>query len=93
MHTCILKKKVLKNVPKILTYKRPPSYVMRGTFTGITCMGAGRGWGKSRPSPPLEKKINIGSKKTVQTNFVTCKRPTSYVMRGTFTQIGPNVMH
>ena len=64
MHTCILKKKVLKNVPKILTCKRPPSYVMRGTFTGITCMCAGKGGGgKSRPSPPLEKKKNIGSKK------------------------------
>ena len=53
-------------------------------------MGARRGEQGGAVAPPWGKKKVL--KKMYKLNFLTCKRPPSYVMRRNFLTNGPHVM-
>ena len=54
--------------------------------------GGARGSGRS-PLENKKKKKKKLEKKMYKQNFLTCKRPPSYVMRRNFLTKGPHVMH
>ena len=57
-------------------------------------MGARRGEQGGAVAPPGKfKKKKKFEKKMYKQNFLTCKRPLSYVMRRNFLTKGPHVMH
>ena len=57
-------------------------------------MGARRGEQGGAVAPPwkIKKKKKKFEKKMYKQNFLTCKRPPSYVMRRNFLPNGPHVM-
>ena len=55
-------------------------------------MGARRGQQEGAVAPPWKIKKKTGLKKMYKQNFLTCKRPPSYVMRRNFLTKGPHVM-
>ena len=59
-----------------------------GARRGGMDMGTGRGGGQRRPSPSSPPRKKICTNK-----ILTCKWPSSYVMRGTFTSKVPYIMH
>ena len=58
----------------------------------LTYMGARRGEQGGAVAPPWKIKKKKFEKKMYKQNFLTCKRPPSYVMRRNFLTNGPHVM-
>ena len=63
-------------------------------YTTLAWAPAGGSKGeRSLPPEKFKKKKKSLKKKMYKQNFLTCKRPPSYVMRRNFLTKGPHVMH